>query len=122
MGKDGVEICLVTSSGSGRWGIPKGIIDRGESPTDTALKETVEEAGLSGYVHAEPVATYKYRKWGMKLTVSVHLMEVDHEDDDWPEKPFRRRLWTSVKNALKLLDGHPARDAVAQGVKQLVGD
>jgi putative (di)nucleoside polyphosphate hydrolase len=34
------------SGGNGRWDIPKGVMEEGESPLDTALRECVEESSM----------------------------------------------------------------------------
>jgi len=43
--RDGDEIvfCLITSLKKKRWIFPKGIIDPGETPEETALKEALEK-------------------------------------------------------------------------------
>ena len=40
------EFCLITTIRKGLWGIPKGIIDPGETAEQTALKEAEEEASI----------------------------------------------------------------------------
>ena len=41
-----VEVALVKTKPKGRWQLPKGIVDPGETPEATALREVREEAGL----------------------------------------------------------------------------
>ena len=105
-----VKVCLVTSSGSGKWGIPKGIIDPGETPKETALKEAEEEAGITGDVIEGRIGEYTYRKWGMILEVRVFLLRVTREFDKWHERHARRRRWVSLKKAARLLSEHPVLD------------
>ena len=73
--------CLITTADGSRWGIPKGMIDAGDTPVQTALKEAHEEAGLHGRVLGDPVGRYLYPKWGRTFTVDVFLMEVTGVDD-----------------------------------------
>jgi 8-oxo-dGTP pyrophosphatase MutT (NUDIX family) len=40
------ELLLGHASGSARWDIPKGLSETGESPRETARRETAEETGL----------------------------------------------------------------------------
>jgi len=87
------EFCLITSIRRGTWGFPKGIIDPGETPEDTALKEAEEEAGLHGRIVGKPLGRYEYRKWGTVLSVHVYLMQVTTADDDWDEADLRERTW-----------------------------
>jgi 8-oxo-dGTP diphosphatase len=45
------RVLLARRSDNGRWSVPAGMIDPGEQPADTALREVLEETG----VHAEIV-------------------------------------------------------------------
>ena len=100
--KSRIEFCLVTSS-SGRWLFPKGYIDAGTSPSETALSEAYEEAGLHGRIVDEPLGCYEAPKNGDTRTVMAWLMEVSHCDDRWPESTLRQRRWVSPSEARELL-------------------
>lgn len=103
----GREFCLITSIAGGRWGFPKGIIDPGETPAETALKEALEEAGLRGRLDAEPLGRYRYAKWGRMLSVTAFLMEVSQCENRWLEAGQRQRRWVTVDEAARLLDRRP---------------
>ena len=98
-----MEYCLITASGSGRWGFPKGLIDPGDSFLETALKESQEEAGLYGRIVGPPIGEYEYRKWGSDLQVIVVLMEVSRFDREWEEDDVRERRWADFEEALELI-------------------
>ena len=101
--ESGFEFCLITSIRSGRWGFPKGLIDPGETPEQTALKESHEEAGISGRIMNPPHGSYTDRKWGRSLHVTVYLMEVTHAEVLWLESHVRQRRFCSVSEAHALL-------------------
>jgi phosphohistidine phosphatase len=103
--QDGALEFLLITSQKGHWIFPKGIIDPGETPEETALKESFEEAGIGGKIAGPPVGFYTYRKWGSECAVSVYLLEVDREDEVWPESGKRRRGWFRFEEALELLKG-----------------
>jgi 8-oxo-dGTP pyrophosphatase MutT (NUDIX family) len=105
--KKGVEVCLLRNRGSSKWKIPKGFVDPGETPPQSALKEASEEAGLKGGIVGESIGSYEYEKWGLDLNVSVYLMDVSDERDDWEESGLRERHWVSLEEALDLLKKHP---------------
>ncbi|MEO5860243.1 MAG: NUDIX hydrolase [Pyrinomonadaceae bacterium] len=42
-----VEVVVIKTSSEGRWQLPKGIIDPGETPEIAALREVREEGGIS---------------------------------------------------------------------------
>jgi phosphohistidine phosphatase len=94
-----LEILLVTSRSAGRWIIPKGIIETGMTPAESADKEAWEEAGIRGVVHEEPLGAYTYSKWGGECTVEVFPMEVTEEAGTWLEGHIRERCWMSVEEA-----------------------
>ena len=95
------QVCLVTSSSGRRWVIPKGIIEPGQTAGETALQEAWEEAGLAGVLHSEPVGSYLYDKFGGLCHVTVFLMQVTDEADDWPERLTREREWIAIDEALE---------------------
>jgi 8-oxo-dGTP pyrophosphatase MutT (NUDIX family) len=97
-----MQVLLVTSTGSGRWVIPKGIVEPDLSAADSAAKEAWEEAGIEGRVYPVPVGTYQRAKWGGRCTVEVFLMEVEEVWEDWPEA-YRRRKWRTVDEAAALV-------------------
>ena len=106
---DAIEICLIRRRNSGSWGIPKGTIDPGYTPEETALNEAWEEAGLEGRVLGNAIGTYEYEKWYTTLRVAVFVMEVIEEHAEWLESDIRERRWASLAEASLLLAEHPAR-------------
>ena len=45
-GEAGVEVALISVGPQQRWQLPKGIVDTGETPEATAVREVREEAGI----------------------------------------------------------------------------
>ena len=84
---------MITSAGGKRWVVPKGIVEDGMSPQESARKEALEEAGITGRVVPEPVGEYTYVKWNGTCRVTVYLMHVEEVRDSWPEQPLRSREW-----------------------------
>ena len=117
-GRD-LQVCLIRRKSAGAWGIPKGLVDPGDTHEDTALNEAWEEAGISGRLLGHPVGNYRYRKWGTKLTVAVYVMEVLHQEPDWDESAFRERMWASFAEAAELLSAHPVAPLIDR-VRELI--
>jgi 8-oxo-dGTP pyrophosphatase MutT (NUDIX family) len=113
-----VQFCLITSR-RGRWGFPKGMIDRGDTPLDTALSEAEEEAGLTGELEAEPLGTFKYRKWGRSLVVACYLMRVDEADDEWEEDDWRQRVWLTAEQARAAVHRPQVRSLIDRAIERL---
>ena len=53
------EVALVSVGPNARWQLPKGIVDEGESPEVTAIRETREEAGVEAELVA-PLESIEY--------------------------------------------------------------
>jgi 8-oxo-dGTP pyrophosphatase MutT (NUDIX family) len=106
---DGVEIMLITSRDTGRWVLPKGWPEGGESFYDAAAREAGEEAGLSGSVSPQEVGRYFYAKVlpsGEEIPCEVHVypLEVDKVAGKWKEKRERKRKWVSPAVAARMLN------------------
>lgn len=95
------QVCLVTSSSGRRWVIPKGLIEPGQSAGESALQEAWEEAGVAGVLHSEPIGSYLYEKYGGLCHVTVFLLQVTDEWEDWPERLTRQRCWLPIDEALE---------------------
>lgn len=114
-----VEICLITTIRAGRWTVPKGFIDPGETAPETAVKEAREEAGLHGRVAGGPVGYYDIAKEGGRYRVAAYLMHVDRVDDAWEEQSVRKRRWTTVRQAEELLAGRPIEAVFRRALTQI---
>jgi 8-oxo-dGTP pyrophosphatase MutT (NUDIX family) len=99
-----LEILLVTSRGKRRWIIPKGVIDPGTSPIESAAKEAYEEAGVKGRANPKLLGEYQYKKWGGTCVVQVFGLEVTKVLDSWPEGGVRQRKRLSKDRAVELLE------------------
>ena len=111
--QDEPEILLITSRRKKRWIIPKGIIEGGLSPEESAAREAYEEAGVTGTVHARMAGQFQYKKWGGTCTVTVYLLEVKEVLEDWPESFFRDRQWVNISEAQKRLREKDLRKIIA---------
>ena len=103
----GLQVCVIRRKEATSWGIPKGLVDPGDTHEETALNEAWEEAGIEGRLLGGAIGTYRYRKWGTRLTVAVYVMELLHQSPTWEESAFRERRWVPFPEAGVLLAGHP---------------
>jgi len=116
--KGRVEVALVTSRRRGRWILPKGRIERGETSCVCAAREAHEEAGVVGAVDDEPLCTWRRRR-GRRIV--VHLMQVSEALEDWPERALRRRRWVPLVEALGLVGERSLEGVLERVVRQLAG-
>jgi len=95
---------LVTSRKTKRWIIPKGWPMTRMAPHAAAAQEALEEAGVVGRVANKPIGSYSYDKrlrTGAVIVCEVHVfpLEVEGQQDDWPEKGKREIRWLSPEEA-----------------------
>jgi 8-oxo-dGTP pyrophosphatase MutT (NUDIX family) len=109
----GDQLCLITSRGGRRWGLPKGAIEHGETSPAAALREAWEEAGLVGKISGGTIGIYVYRKDIRLCHVTLYPMEVVRAATRWPEQSERDRLWLPCDEAVKMIH-QPALQALCQ--------
>src|SRR5271170_4380857 len=102
--------------------LPKGLVDRGEKPEQTAVREVVEETGLTA-VPVTKLGDTKYayvRTWGDKARVfkivSFYLFryqsgEIDKIDAEMRVE-VRRALWIPLEDAVARLAYRGEKDMV----------
>lgn len=111
--RDGL-VCLVTSrSRRRRWVIPKGRIERGQTPPAAAVAEAWEEAGLVGSLRPAPAGTYRYTKFDREHLVTVYVLDVADEQEVWPERGQRSREWVPIEVAIGRVDEPGLRTLLA---------
>ncbi len=113
LGKDRLEVLLITSRETGRWVIPKGWQISGMSAADAAAREAWEEAGVQGRVQGQPLGEYLYDKITnskstgpatiRRCTVTVFALQVDGLKDRFPEASQRRLKWFAPAQAAALV-------------------
>jgi 8-oxo-dGTP pyrophosphatase MutT (NUDIX family) len=95
---------MVTSRSGRRWVFPKGQIDPGHTPSESALLEAWEEAGVVGTLDPDPIGNYVYEKFDRPHHVLVFQMRVVEVHDAWPEQDIREREWFTIAEALERVD------------------
>lgn len=100
-----LEFLLITTRTTKRWIVPKGWPQAGLSPSESAAREALEEAGVVGEVAAKPLGTFQYSKRlkngdFLPLHIKVFALEVVQQRRSWIEKGVREARWCSLDEAL----------------------
>jgi 8-oxo-dGTP pyrophosphatase MutT (NUDIX family) len=106
-------VVLVTSRTKKRWTIPKGFIETGMTPCESAANEAFEEAGAIGSVSDLEIGSYEYSKWGKICRVGVFEMQVTDLLGEWLESHQRERIIVPPAEAAELL-WHPVLSGVVK--------
>lgn len=115
-----LQICLITSRGTGRWILPKGWPMHKQTPAAAAATEAYEEAGLSGDASDDCIGVYSYVKpfkaGHAPVVTMVYPLHVQEVHSEWPEKHQRKRKWFSQEKAARKLD-EPALRQIVEGFR-----
>jgi 8-oxo-dGTP pyrophosphatase MutT (NUDIX family) len=103
------QVMLLTTRETHRWMIPKGWPIKGRTPSQVAIQEAYEEAGLIGHIVSKrPLGIFHYEKRlatkSRLCEVRVYSFQVERQLDDWPEKAQRETKWFDATEAAALVE------------------
>jgi len=120
----GVEAVLIAVRGRNAWCLPKGIIDKGEEPPETALREVKEETGLAGKI-IEKIGHISYwyflKNDMVKIHKTVHLYLLSYisgSTDDHDHEVDEAR-WFMIDEAINTLS-HKSEIAIMHKAKGMI--
>ncbi|MFN2589556.1 MAG: NUDIX hydrolase [Actinomycetota bacterium] len=123
---DAPEVVLASRrnrAGALVWGLPKGIVEPGEQPDETAVREVEEETGLTAEID-RPLGDISYwYVWGgqrIRKTVTFFLMRATGGDTSRHDKEMEEVRWFRIGVALKRA-GYPSERDVIRRAAQAVG-
>ena len=101
-----LEIAMVAIKGGNVWCLPKGLIDKGEIPEKTALREVSEETGLQGRIIeklGEITYWYYIKEANAKCRKTVHFFLMEYESGDIANHDWEvdKVSWFLIDEALK---------------------
>lgn len=122
-----VEIALISVGPNARWQLPKGLVEPGESPELTAVREVREEAGIETAFVA-PLDTIEY--WYVSKDeaagpvrhhkfVHFFLLEYERGDVDDHDREVNEARWVPLADAAALLAFANERAVLAQAAELL---
>ena len=120
------EIAIVSVKPSLRWQLPKGIVDPGESPEITAVREVREEAGIeTDLLSLIETIEYWYRstKYGkpVRFHKFVHFYLLSYRSGDVTEHDHEvaEARWVSFEEAMKMLAFKSERKVVEKAKEMI---
>jgi 8-oxo-dGTP diphosphatase len=121
-----VEIAMVAVKGGDVWCLPKGIIDKGEAPETTAIREVAEETGLNGKIIdklGEITYWYYMKEENAKCKKTVHFFLLEYESGDISNHDWEvdDASWFTIDEALKKASYKGEKDIIEKARGELVG-
>jgi 8-oxo-dGTP pyrophosphatase MutT (NUDIX family) len=124
----GVEILLAsrrTRSGDLVWGLPKGLVEKGESPEDTAVREVLEETGFEGKVQDSLGEIGYWYVWeGVRVRKTVHffLMEAVAGDASRRDREMEEVAWFPLAEVEEAAGFGSEKQVIARARERLQED
>lgn len=123
---DTVEVLICKDAGYHRWVLPKGLVGRGESHEDTAVREVEEEVGVRGRLVAplgEP-EKYVYTARGVRVFKSVHyfLLEYESGSEQDHDHEMEEVRWAPIDEAIATVAYQGAKNVLRRAKALLLPD
>lgn len=105
-----IEVAIISVRPSGRWQLPKGLVDKGESSEEAALREVREEAGIETDMLC-PIETVEYwyvgERQGRRVRYHkfVHFFLLAYRGGDVSEHDHEveEARWVEIDEAARVL-------------------
>jgi 8-oxo-dGTP pyrophosphatase MutT (NUDIX family) len=121
-----VQVAIISVGDGSRWQLPKGLVDRGESTGEAALREVREEAGINTEIvdliekieywywsnnRGKRVRFHKYVYFYLLSYKSGSVCDHDHEVNE--------SRWTEIDKAIEMLAFASERKVVERAKKMI---
>lgn len=120
-----IEVAMVAVKGGNVWCLPKGLIDKGEVPEKTAIREVAEETGLKGRIIeklGEITYWYYIKEENIKCRKTVHFFLMEYEggnvsNHDWEVDDAS---WFLIDEALKKASYRGEKEIIEKAREKLI--
>lgn len=121
-----IQIAIVSVKPSLRWQLPKGIVDPGETPEFTAVREVIEEAGIdTSLLRLIETIEYWYQReqYGRRIRyhkfVHFYLLQYQSGDVANHDHEIEESRWVSFEAALEMLEFKSERGVAKKALEIL---
>ncbi len=122
-----LEVALISVGDDGRWQLPKGLVNEGESTEDAAVREVREEAGIDTevverldkveywYFWKENDQRVRYHKY-----VYLYLLRYKSGDVRDHDNEVNEARWVSIDAAIKMM-AFDSEKKIVEKARELLG-
>lgn len=118
---DATYVLLISTKGGEVWALPKGLIEKGESSEEAALREIEEETGIRGKIVDElGEVSYWFKLKDEKYFKTVKYYLVEYlEGSINPDFEVDSAEWFKIDEALKRLTYKSDREILEKALEKL---
>jgi len=118
------QIILISVRNGQAWCLPKGIVDKGETTEEAALREVSEETGLTGRIIdklGEINYWYYIKEENIKCRKKVYFYLMDYISGDTADHDIEvdEAEWFSLETALKKVSFKGDRTIIEKAIEKL---
>ena len=113
---------LLIKDSYGRWALPKGVIEKGETSEQAAIREVQEETGLKNLKILEKLweIKYYYQLKGEKIFKIVIFFLMETEDIELKhEWEVKEAQWLEPQEALEKLEYENSKSLLSKAIEKL---
>ena len=124
-GDAGVEVALAsrrTKRGDLAWGLAKGMVEDGEEPEATAVREVREETGLDAEIEGDLGEISYFFVWGgvrVRKRVRFYLMRATGGDVSLHDHEMEEVRWFPLEEALATASYKGEREVLGKAAERL---
>jgi 8-oxo-dGTP pyrophosphatase MutT (NUDIX family) len=123
-----VEVALISVGAGGRWQLPKGLVDEGESPDEASVREAREETGLDAELVA-PIEKIEYWYFSTERGARVRFHKFVHffllrflsGDTSDHDHEVNEARWVEIGEAIEMLAFKGERAVVERAREMISG-
>ena len=118
------QIILISVRNGQAWCLPKGIVDKGETTEEAALREVSEETGLTGRI-IDKLGDINYwyyiKEDNIKCRKTVHFYLMEYVSGDTADHDIEvdEAVWFSLETALKKVSFKGDRTMIEKAIEKL---
>ena len=122
--ENSIQIILISVRNGQSWGLPKGIVNKGETTEEAALREVSEETGLTGRIIdklGDISYWYYIKEENIKCRKTVYFYLMEYVSGDTADHDFEvdAAEWFSLETALEKVSFKGDRTMIEKAIEKL---